>query len=66
MHKISLLLGLTKRKQADLKTAFEITKAFKGIAPDDPVKYDFALTRLGIREEINTDHSIKDFIMQRA
>lgn len=40
--------GLTKRKQADLKTAVEITNAFKTVSPDDPVKYDFALTRLGI------------------
>jgi len=48
MHRISLALGLTKRKQADMKTAMEITRAFKKIVPDDPVRYDFALTRFGI------------------
>lgn len=50
MHKISLKLGFTKRKQADLKTALEITKAFRKIFPSDPVRYDFTLTRFGIRE----------------
>lgn len=48
MHRISLRLGLTKRRQADMKTALEVTSAFKEIAPDDPVRYDFVLTRLGI------------------
>ena len=53
MHKISLQLGLTNRKQANLKAACEITAAFRTIEPEDPVRYDFALTRLGIREELN-------------
>ncbi len=48
MHHISLKLGLTKRKQANLKTALELTAAFARISPNDPVKYDFSLTRLGI------------------
>jgi uncharacterized protein (TIGR02757 family) len=29
MHRIALTLGLTKRKQADLRTAIEITEAFR-------------------------------------
>jgi len=48
MHQISLALGLTQRKQADMRTAMEITLAFTKIAPKDPVRYDFALTRFGI------------------
>ncbi len=48
MHRMALDLEATKRKQADLRTALEVTEAFKKLAPDDPVKYDFALTRLGI------------------
>ena len=51
MHGICRRLGLTGRKQADLKTALEITGGFRKISPRDPVKYDFALTRLGIRED---------------
>ncbi len=51
MHRIALALGLTRRNQADLRTAAEITAAFASIEPDDPVRYDFALTRLGIRSD---------------
>jgi len=51
MHRICLTLGLTKRKQADMKTALEITDSFRAVVPDDPVRYDFALTRLGIRKD---------------
>jgi uncharacterized protein (TIGR02757 family) len=49
MHRICRALGLTRRQAADLRTAVEITDAFRAFAPDDPVRYDFALTRLGIR-----------------
>ena len=49
MHRISMQLGLTKRKSADLKCAIEITNGFKEICPEDPTKYDFVLTRSGIR-----------------
>jgi len=52
MHRISLAINLTKRKQADMRTALEITSGFKRLVPDDPVKYDFALTRTGIRNNI--------------
>ena len=48
MHRISLSYKLTERKQADFNTALEITRAFKKFSPEDPVKYDFALTRPGI------------------
>ena len=52
MHRIGLMLGLTERRQADLRTAVEITQAFKALTPDDPVRYDFALTRFGIRRDL--------------
>lgn len=55
MHRLSRLLGLTKRKQADLRTALEITEAFRAFSPDDPVRYDFALTRLGIRDDLSEE-----------
>ena len=48
MHKISLILGFTNKKTKDLKTAIEITNNFKVLAPGDPVKFDFSLTRIGI------------------
>lgn len=56
MHKIALKLHVTQRKQPNMKTALDITKGFKALCPDDPVKYDFSLTRFGIRDEM----SLKD------
>ncbi|MGD9157745.1 MAG: TIGR02757 family protein [Desulfobacteraceae bacterium] len=53
MHSICTRLKMTSRKQADMRTALEITNAFKKIVPDDPVKYDFSLTRLGIRKDVD-------------
>lgn len=53
MFRISKGLGFTGRNQADLKTAIEITKRFKEISPCDPVKYDFVLTRFGIRPDMD-------------
>ena len=48
-----MVLGMTSRKPADLNTALEITKGFRTFVPEDPVKYDFALTRIGIRNDID-------------
>jgi len=52
-------MGLTERKNADMRTALEITDAFKKIEPKDPVRYDFALTRLGIRDDADLDAFLK-------
>ncbi len=51
MYRFGSLLGMTERKQANLATAREVTAEFARMSPDDPVKYDFALTRLGIRRD---------------
>lgn len=48
MFRIARALGLTRRRQANLATAVEITEAFARHSPRDPVRYDFCLTRLGI------------------
>lgn len=53
MHRIALHLGLTRRKTADMRAALEVTQAFRRVAPLDPVRYDFALTRLGIRNDLD-------------
>ncbi len=55
MHRISTRLKLTARKSADMRTALEITAGFGNIVPDDPVRYDFALTRFGIRDDFKID-----------
>ena len=49
MHRIARFMNLTRRRQANMKTVMEVTKRFRMIDPSDPVKYDFCLTRLGIR-----------------
>ncbi len=53
MFRVGTLLGFTRRKQANLKTALEITQGFRMLSPVDPVRYDFCLTRFGIREEMS-------------
>ncbi len=60
MHRISRALGITRRKSADLRTALEVTAAFGRLSPDDPVKYDFALTRLGIHPEADMAEFLKE------
>jgi len=51
MHKIARALGLTGRRGADARTARQITDAFRAVRGDDPVRYDFCLTRLGIHPD---------------
>ena len=51
MSRLCKILGLYKRKTASLSTAVEITESFAEIEPADPVKYDFALSRIGIVED---------------
>ena len=48
-------LGLLARRTDDLAAALELTEAFRRFRPDDPVRYDFALTRPGIHPCLNAD-----------
>ncbi len=54
IHRVGLKFGLTARKQNDMKTAVEITNALKEFDPEDPVRYDFALTQFGIHDKLDT------------
>ena len=56
MHRIARSMGATERSAADGRTALEVTEAFRRIRPDDPVRYDFALTRLGINPAAEQTH----------
>lgn len=51
MARMGRCLGLTRRRTADWKTAEEITAAFRDVCPEDPARFDFALTRIGILKE---------------
>jgi uncharacterized protein (TIGR02757 family) len=50
MGRLCKILGLYDRKTISLSAAAEITESFAEIEPADPVKYDFALSRIGILE----------------
>lgn len=48
VHRIATFLGLSERKSADWKAAREVTDRLARFDAADPVRYDFALCRLGI------------------
>jgi len=48
VHRISTFLGLNHRKSPDWQAARGITDQLSRFDPRDPVRYDFALCRLGI------------------
>ena len=52
MFKIGRSFGFTERKQPGMKAAIEITEGFRQFSPRDPTRYDFALTRFGIRNDL--------------
>jgi uncharacterized protein (TIGR02757 family) len=66
MHRIGLMLGLTGRSQADQRTAIEITESFRRIIPEDPVRYDFALTRSGILNNEDIKSYLRKFAVRGA
>jgi len=53
MARLCRILKLYNRKTVSLASAVEITESFAKIRPGDPVKYDFALSRIGIVEDCN-------------
>lgn len=59
MHRLGAMFGFTARRQADMRTALEITHGFKALVREDPVRYDFALTRLGIWGELDYKSSTR-------
>ncbi len=48
VHRITTFLGLNRRKTPDWKCAREVTDRLAAFDPADPVRYDFAICRLGI------------------
>ncbi len=51
--KVSRYLGLSSRRTADIKTAREITENLKLFDKEDPVKYDFSMSRIGIHPDLS-------------
>lgn len=54
LHRVAAALGWTRRKSPSWGTALEVTAHLRRLAPDDPVRYDFALSRLGILGRLRT------------
>ncbi|MGA0332614.1 MAG: TIGR02757 family protein [Kiritimatiellia bacterium] len=48
MFRIARGLRLTRRTRPDAEAARRITASFARLCPEDPVRYDFAITRLGM------------------
>lgn len=59
MHRIARCLGWTQRAQADGTTAREVTNACRTLCPEDPVRFDFSLTRIGIRGDFTVDDFLR-------
>ncbi len=57
VHRIARYLGLTRRNAADLAAAREATAWLRRLNPEDPVAYDWALSRLGILAECVTERT---------
>lgn len=47
---VARALELTKRRQNDAKTVIEITNILRSMCPKDPIKYDFALFSIDIKD----------------
>ncbi len=52
LYRWGLRLRLTHRKGIDRTTVEEITHAFRMVDPEDPVRFDFSLSRLGIHPKL--------------
>lgn len=54
-YRIAVRAGWSGRRSVDMKTVREVSATLSSINPEDPVKYDFALSRFGIRSNLNLD-----------
>ncbi|MDR1514247.1 MAG: TIGR02757 family protein [Synergistaceae bacterium] len=61
MFRIAVGLGFVTRKSADGVSALLATDGFGRLRPDDPVRYDFALTRFGIRTGMSVEELLAKF-----
>jgi len=66
MNRLCLMCRIAQRKQASMRSAHEITGYFRRIFPEDPVRYDFALTRLGIRGDTDCSSFLKEWGIHRS
>ena len=58
MGRLCRIIGFHDQKTISLSTAVKITKSFSEVEPADPVKYDFALSRVGIVNECDGNYRL--------
>jgi uncharacterized protein (TIGR02757 family) len=58
--RVGQCLGLTRRVSPGWRMASEITASLREIEPDDPVRYDFALCHLGMRDQCGFNRPFSD------
>ena len=51
VHRIGRFIGLTRRLDLSWRTAEEVTRRLRSLDANDPVRFDFALSHLGISGE---------------
>ncbi len=51
IHRIAGILGLRTRRVPDLGAALEVTSSLRRFDEADPVRFDFSLSRIGIRSD---------------
>jgi len=56
MARLCRILGLHDSNTISQSTAVQVTEGFAAIAPADPVKYDFSLSRIGILDDCTARH----------
>jgi uncharacterized protein (TIGR02757 family) len=61
MMDLSGAMGIRSRRGANMASAMEISNWFREIEPEDPVKYDFSLTRLGIHPDLSKESFLNSF-----
>ena len=64
MFKVGTFLDFTEKKSPGRAAALDITAGFRKLSPKDPVKYDFSLTRFGIRRALDMD-DLKTFLTRK-
>lgn len=61
MLSISKILGFTNSSSNSMSNALKITGEFRKLSPEDPVRWDFSLSRLGIHPDLNYEELISLF-----
>ncbi len=57
--RISRYLGLSQRRSVDWRMALEVTESLRRLDPEDPIRYDYAICRLGVLSHCPTKYDAR-------